>query len=303
MVVMPPPNAITHTPVTSPETARLFLLKMAMGWPQKWGVMLAADAGDWFLRLPVESMDFGPAFFAQEWERFGMLTLTLRLLETTGGAVEAVELLPLETGVPIAVLTVRANGKTAPVEARPTDALVLAAKQNLPIVVTPPLMVREGWHIPDPEAIVARILAKDVDEPFLARVTDDLLQGMTRWRESDGEHALEPREEAVWNSVTPFQKDGTPHTIIFNRFSVYLPPDALPAVVARVKRLAGLDPTITDVEQAGAMTVDHESGPVTVRVRTIPGPLGETLALRCKPAPKPEAPPHQPGVDSRGYPA
>jgi RNA polymerase sigma factor (sigma-70 family) len=286
MVEMPTLTpALKHEPVTSPETARLFLMKMTVHFPRR--LLLADTSGDRFLPLLIESVDFGMALATKHFEKFGLLDLTLRLLEATGSTIQSVELQMLEKEVPVAVLTMDTAGKTITVEARPTDAMALALKQELPLTISTPLMERDGWHIPDPETIVRHIQDGDITNPFLIRVAQMLLQEVAKWRESGGELTFEQRDNLVWNGLGFFDKEGNRLPNMMGRsFPSYMPPDAFPAILTRMKHLAGLDINISEREQSGDVTLDSDGIPVRITVQITPGEQGETLTLRCHPTPR-----------------
>ena len=107
------------------------------------------------------------------------------------------------------------------------------------------------------------------DDSWAGRAVDAFLQGALKARASDIH--LDPQEKEV---LVRYRIDGVLHD------AGAVPPDGYPAVVSRVKVLAGMNVVEHLLPQDGQMVFDGPSGPVDVRVSVMPSVRGEKVVMR-----------------------
>ncbi|NOX36406.1 MAG: hypothetical protein GXO78_02630 [Calditrichaeota bacterium] len=74
--------------------------------------------------------------------------LTLRIIESLGGQIERVIVTDLRNNTYYAIIQIRRKMKLYEIDARPSDAIALAVRQNIPIYVEEEVM-RKGAYTPD----------------------------------------------------------------------------------------------------------------------------------------------------------
>lgn len=104
--------------------------------------------------------------------------LTARLLEAAGARVERVVIESLQGNTFLATVTMTVGGESHEVDARPSDALNLAARMDAPVFVDQKVMDDNG--VASLEDIESRILVKAEAEP--AESPSDPLGGPGRWQ-------------------------------------------------------------------------------------------------------------------------
>lgn len=70
--------------------------------------------------------------------------LTLSIIEQLGGVVEKVVIHDLQNGTYFAKLVIRRNGEVVEIDSRPSDAIAVAAGQEVPLFVEESVLREEG---------------------------------------------------------------------------------------------------------------------------------------------------------------
>lgn len=236
IVSLPGVREITTLTVDSPESARDFLILAARGVtlasPQ---IPLLTESGDNFVMVTPESTDMTAALISPTPRGIPLLNLTRQIMEAAGVSIEAIRLESLDGDTPVATLTVRTSAGIVPVEASPTEALAFALNNEVPCTIAAPLLEREAWHIPDPEALVQRIVAGDADNPFVVRLAENLLIQAARWgQDSRLEIRLEIRQGRVFTWAKRFNSDGSEMPGRTNEFPIHLPAPVLPTLITHL---------------------------------------------------------------------
>jgi RNA polymerase sigma factor (sigma-70 family) len=116
--------------------------------------------------------------------------LTARLLDAAGAAVERVAIAALRENTFYAAVTVRAGGRREEVDARPSDALNLAARVGAPVHVAAELL---------DEAAFAVAPGGDVGDALAAEIE----RRIARAAAETGEPQPSPPAGAAWRALTP----------------------------------------------------------------------------------------------------
>jgi RNA polymerase sigma factor (sigma-70 family) len=115
-----------------------------------------------------------------------------RLLKATGATVEAVEISALKDSVFYATLRVRSDSGVKEVDARPSDALGLAAPLNVPLFVSVAVMAQAGIDIPAGQAPTGKGLA----------AISAYLEGLQQEYEEQRTRVLAAEEQSDFQALT-----------------------------------------------------------------------------------------------------